>query len=75
MASSIARHSAAPWSRLDRNFTELEIRRAFTVFKLMAILKEAHDSLMQGCHKAAAESTVNYWLPIYNVLYGSVNFI
>jgi transposase len=28
-----------------------------------------------GCHKVALESTGNYWLPIYNVLEGSVNFI
>ena len=28
-----------------------------------------------GCHKVAVESTGNYWLPIYNVLEGSVNFI
>jgi transposase len=28
-----------------------------------------------GCHKVAVESTGNYWVPIYNVLEGSVNFI
>src|SRR5512136_1926929 len=28
-----------------------------------------------GCHKVALESTGNYWLPIYNVLEGSVDFI
>jgi len=28
-----------------------------------------------GCHKVAVESTGNYWIPIYNVLEGSVNFI
>lgn len=28
-----------------------------------------------GCHKVAMESTGNYWVPIYNVLEGSVNFI
>jgi transposase len=27
-----------------------------------------------GCHKVALESTGNYWLPIYHVLEGSVNF-
>ena len=27
------------------------------------------------CHKVAVESTGNYWIPIYNVLEGSVNFI
>jgi len=28
-----------------------------------------------GCHKVAVESTGNYWIPIHNVLEGSVNFI
>ena len=28
-----------------------------------------------GCHKVALESTGNYWLPIYHVLEGHVNFI
>lgn len=28
-----------------------------------------------SCHKVAVESTGTYWIPIYNVLYGSVNFI
>jgi Transposase len=28
-----------------------------------------------GCYKVALESTGNYWLPIYHVLEGSVNFI
>jgi transposase len=27
------------------------------------------------CHKVAVESTANYWLPIYSILEGSVNFI
>jgi transposase len=28
-----------------------------------------------GCHKVALESTGNYWIPIYSILEGSVNFI
>jgi transposase len=28
-----------------------------------------------NCHKVAVESTGNYWIPIYSVLEGSVNFI
>jgi transposase len=28
-----------------------------------------------GCHKVALESTGNYWLPIYHVLEGHVNFV
>jgi transposase len=28
-----------------------------------------------SCHKVAVESTGTYWIPIYNVLCGSVNFI
>jgi hypothetical protein len=31
-------------SRLDRNFTELEVRRAFTSFQLMTILEENHHT-------------------------------
>ena len=33
-------------SRLDRNLTELEIRRAFTSFQLMSILEENHHSFL-----------------------------
>ena len=33
-------------SRLDRNFTELEIRRAFTSFQLMTVLEENHHSFL-----------------------------
>jgi DNA polymerase I len=33
-------------SRLDRNFTELEVRRAFTSFQLMTILGENHHSFL-----------------------------
>jgi DNA polymerase I len=33
-------------SRLNRNFTELDIRRAFTSFQLMTILEENHHSFL-----------------------------
>jgi len=33
-------------NRLNRNFTELDVRRAFTVFQLMTILEENHHSLL-----------------------------
>jgi hypothetical protein len=33
-------------NKLDRRFTELDIRRGFTVFQLMTILEEAHHSLI-----------------------------
>jgi hypothetical protein len=33
-------------SRLDRNYTELEIRRAFTSFQLMTILEENHHTFL-----------------------------
>jgi hypothetical protein len=33
-------------SRLDRKFTELEVRRAFTSFQLMTILEENHHSFL-----------------------------
>jgi hypothetical protein len=37
---------SAVLSSLDRRFESLEIRRGFTVFLLMAILEEAHHSLI-----------------------------
>jgi hypothetical protein len=33
-------------SQLDRNFTSLEVRRAFTSFQLMTILEENHHSFL-----------------------------
>ena len=33
-------------NRLNRNFTELKVRRAFTVFQLMTILEENHHSFL-----------------------------
>jgi DNA polymerase I len=33
-------------SKLDRNFTELDVRRAFTSFQLMTILDENHHSFL-----------------------------
>ena len=33
-------------SRLDRNFTELEVRRVFISFQLMTILEENHHSVL-----------------------------
>jgi hypothetical protein len=33
-------------SHLDRNFTELEVRRAFTSFQLMTVLEENHHSFL-----------------------------
>src|SRR5512136_1549799 len=33
-------------SKLDRKFTDLEIRRAFTVFQLMTVLEEARHSII-----------------------------
>jgi len=48
----------------DRFGTSLEDLLKFKIW-----LKES------GCHKVALESTGNYWLPIYHVLEGSVNFI
>lgn len=39
------------------------------------ILKFKHWLKENGCHKVAAESTGNYWIPIYDILEGSVNFI
>lgn len=47
--------------RFDTNLEEL--------LKFKDWLKE------NGSHKVAVESTGNYWIPIYNILEGSVNFI
>ena len=33
-------------SSLDRRFTSLQVRRAFTVFQLMTVLEESHHSLL-----------------------------
>jgi hypothetical protein len=33
-------------SRLDRNFTEMEVRRSFTSFQLMTILEENHHTFL-----------------------------
>jgi len=33
-------------SRLDRNITEMEVRRAFTSFQLMTVLEENHHSFL-----------------------------
>jgi DNA polymerase I len=32
--------------RLNRNFTQLDVRRAFTVYQLMTILEENHHSFL-----------------------------
>jgi hypothetical protein len=42
----VAGNYSAILSKLDRKFTELEIRRNFTVFQLMTILEEAYHSLI-----------------------------
>jgi hypothetical protein len=42
----ISGNYSAILSKLDRRFTDLEIRRGFTVFQLMTILEEAHHSLI-----------------------------
>ena len=33
-------------SKLDRKFTDLDVRRAFTVFQLMTVLEEARHTLI-----------------------------
>jgi DNA polymerase I len=51
-------------SRLDRNFTELEVRRAFTSFQLMNVLEENHHSFLIVEHDPMlyedAKETVEY---------------
>jgi DNA polymerase I len=38
--------SGSRYSRLNRNFTKLDVRRAFTVYQLMTILEENHHSFL-----------------------------
>ena len=51
-------------SRLDRKFTELELRRPFTVFQLLPILEENHHSFLIVDHDPLlyedAEKMVEY---------------
>jgi DNA polymerase I len=51
-------------SRLDRRFTELEVRRAFTSFQLMTILEENHHSFLiiehDPTHYEDAKEMVEY---------------
>jgi DNA polymerase I len=51
-------------SRLNRNITELDVRRAFTVFQLMTILEENHHSFLIVEHDSLlyedAEEMVEY---------------
>ncbi len=56
-------------SRLDRNFTELEIRRAFTSFQLMTIMEENHHSFLivehvaQALKQTSREATILLYAP------------
>ena len=53
-------------SKLDRNFTELDVRRAFTSFQLMTILDENHHSFLIVEHDPMlyedAEHMVDTWV-------------
>jgi hypothetical protein len=53
-------------SRLDRNITSLEVRRGFTVFHLMTILRENHHSfLIVGQDPISCKNTMMtllFWL-------------
>jgi len=42
------------WAVLNRNFTELEVRRAFTSFQLMTVLEENHHSFLIVEHEPDA---------------------
>ena len=61
VATILSSDSMKLQARFDTNLEDL--------LKFKYWLKE------NGCHKVALESTGNYWLPIYHVLEGSVNFI
>ena len=48
-------------SRLDRNITELEVRRAFTSFQLMTILEENHHSFLIVEHDPMLYEDAERW--------------
>jgi hypothetical protein len=48
-------------SRLNRNFTELDVRRAFTVFLPMTILEENHHSLLIVEHDPLLYEDAGRW--------------
>jgi DNA polymerase I len=48
-------------SKLDRNFTELDVRRAFTSFQLMTILDENHHNIQIVEHDPMLTKMLNIW--------------
>jgi hypothetical protein len=48
-------------NRLNRNFTELEVRRAFTVYQLMTILEENHHSFLIVEHDPLLYEDAERW--------------
>jgi hypothetical protein len=48
-------------NRLNRNFTELEVRRAFTVYQLMTILEENHHSFLIVEHDPLLYEDAEIW--------------
>jgi hypothetical protein len=48
-------------NRLNRNFTELEVRRAFTVYQLMTILEENHHSFLIVEHDPLLYEDAKRW--------------
>jgi hypothetical protein len=51
-------------SKLDRKFTDLDVRRAFTTFQLMTILEEARHSLVLVEHDPLLMKMRPRWLSI-----------
>jgi DNA polymerase I len=48
-------------SRLNRNITELDVRRAFTSFQLMAVLEENHHSFLIVDHDPMLYEVLPRW--------------
>jgi hypothetical protein len=52
-------------SRLNRNITELDVRRAFTSFQLMTILEENHHSFLIVEHDPLLYEDAARWLSMW----------
>jgi len=47
--------------KLDRRFTELDVRRAFTAYQLMTVLKEAYQTLILFEYDPSPSKTLVRW--------------
>jgi DNA polymerase I len=61
-------------TRMDRRFTSLEVRRAFTSFQLMTILEEARHSLILVEHCPPARTSSGPTILTKNLIFRAVSF-